>query len=151
MIPLMQKRTFFTKWVLPFALTALIFLWFWYQELVKPDPHYGELAIACMVGLVILFFVIRRRGSQEPDEVLDGGTFLQVRFGDRIEVVQLSDVEHVHVAKLIRLVRITLFLRASTQAGRAISFYPIQKDDAVGQNAVGASLRARVSSHGAAA
>ena len=151
MTPLMEKRTFLTKWALPFVLTALVLVWQWYDELARPDPHPWIMASVSAVALAILFFVLRRRSSRDPYEVLDGGTFLQVRFGDRTEILQLSDIEHVQVDKLIRLVRIRLLLRASAQGARSISFYPIQKNDAAGQNAVAASLRARVSGQGIAA
>jgi hypothetical protein len=141
--PLMRRRKFLTKWALPYTLTTLVFLWQWHGESAKPNPRHLAALFACVTLYVFLFFVIRRQSAEEPDEMLDGGTFLQVTYGDRTETVQLSDVAKVEIQKILRTTRVILHLRVPVIAGDTISFYPIQKRDSSGQNVVAAALLAR--------
>jgi hypothetical protein len=144
--PLMRKRTFLAKWALPYGLCALVALWQWYQELGEPDPHYLSLLVVWVMLFTILFFVIRRQSRNQSDEVLDGGTFIQLTFGKAVETVPLSNVTDIEVDKLLRLTRLVLHLREPSRVGQTIVFYPLQDKDSSGENSVAASLRARTKS-----
>ena len=134
----MRKRTFLTKWALPYALCALVVLWQWYR-----DRDLQSLMFVSVMLCTILFVVIRRQSRNLPDEVLDGGTFLRFVFGKAIETVQLSDLVDVEVDKFLRTTRLVLHLRQPTRVGQTIVFYPLQDKNASGENVVAASLRAR--------
>lgn len=138
MTPLMRKRTFLTKWALPYALCTLVLLWRGYR-----DPDLLSLLVVSVILFTILFFVIRRQSRNQPDEVLDGGTFLQLVFGKAIETVQLSNLADIEVEKFLRLTRLVLHLRQPSRVGQTIVFYPLQEKNSSGENLVYASLQAR--------
>ena len=149
MTPLMRKRTFLTKWALPYALVGLVVLWLWLDELAKPErdyPSYLSLFVVSVTMFVILFFVVKRQSRNQPDEVLDGGTFLRLTFGKTVENVQLSNLAEVEVDKFLRLTRLVLHLREPSKVGQIIAFYPLQDSDSSGENLVAVSLRARTRS-----
>jgi len=88
--------------------------------------------------------VIRRHSKHEPDEVLDGGTFLRVRYGSVTEDIHVSNLQAVETSKFLRLTRVALLLRVPSRFGDVILFYPLQEQDSSGENAVVTSLRRRV-------
>jgi hypothetical protein len=142
--PLKKKRTFLLKWALPYALVAGVLGWKFRGELTGEKP---DLLIAVIVSAalcVILFFVIRRQNKEEPDEILDGGTFLRVSYGNATEDIPMSNLRAVETSKLVRLTRVALLLRTSSKFGEVISFYPLQDKESSGENAVAASLRRRL-------
>jgi hypothetical protein len=142
----MPKRTFLMKWAFPYALSALVVLWQWYEEVAAPDPHYVALAVVSVLLFAILFFVIRRQSQTLPDEVVDGGTFLQFTFAKKVEAVPLSNLADVEVHTLFRLTRLVLHLREPSRVGQTIVFYPFPDKNSSGENLVAASLRARIKS-----
>jgi hypothetical protein len=91
-----------------------------------------------------LFFAIRRQSQQEPDEVLDGGTFLQFTYGNRVEIVQMSDIADVEIQRLLRLTRVILHPHTPTNDGGTIGFYPNQQRNVAGQNEVAVALQRRI-------
>ena len=137
----MRKRTFLTKWTFPYTLCALVVLWQWYEE-----RDYVSLVVVSVMLFAILFFVIRRQSQTLPDEVVDGGTFLQFTFGNKVETVQLSNVADVEVHSFFRLTRLALHLREPSRVGQTIVFYPLPDKNSSGENLVAASLRARTKS-----
>lgn len=145
MIALSRKRTFLTKWVLPYVFTVPVALWHFHEEGVKGEPQYVLLSSVWLTAAVILFFVIKRQANDYPDEVLDGGTFLRVVRGPSHEDFPFADLEVVHTSKLVRLTRLSLQFRTLTKEGRTISFYPLQEKNASGENAVAAALRRKLS------
>jgi hypothetical protein len=144
MIPLMQKRTFLTKWFFPYVLVALVLAWQFRGKSVGAEPDYASLVVISAMIIVILFFVIRRQGKLEPDEVLDGGSFLRVRYGPTTDDIPISNLKGVETRKLVRLTRLVLHLRTPSTFGELISFYPLQHKEPSGENAVAAALRRRL-------
>lgn len=144
MIPLMKKRTFLLKWALPYAIVAAVLAWQFREQMIEPTPDYLTAAVVSAAMLVILFFVIRRQNRHEPDEVLDGGTFLRVSYGRVTEDIPISNLQAVETSKLLRLTRVALLLRTPSRFGDVISFYPLQEKEPSGENAVAAGLRRRV-------
>lgn len=144
MIPLKKKRTFLLKWGLPYALVAGVLGWQFRGEVTGEKPDLPIAAIVSAAMFVILFFVIKRQNKEEPDEVLDGGTFLRVSYGNVTEDIPISNLRAVETSKLLRLTRVALLLRTSSKFGEVISFYPLQDKELSGENAVAASLRRRV-------
>jgi hypothetical protein len=124
-------------------MAAVVVLWQWRREIAKPEQDYMSLSIVSLALMVILFFVIKRQSQHEPDEVLDGGSFLQLVYGKRVELVKLSDVADVQIQKVLRTTRVILHLRAPTGAGNTVAFYPDQKRNLAGDNEVAVALRAR--------
>ena len=95
MTALMRKRTFWLKWGLPyFVLTAVLF-WTFRGGWDKPSSDYIVEIVVSMVALLIMYFTIRRQGREQPDEVLDGGRFLRVTFGNTTEDIPISDIASV--------------------------------------------------------
>lgn len=88
MTPLMPKRTVWMKWVRPYALILLVFSWTFYDK----RPDYISAGLVFISMLVIMFFVSKRQKKHMPDQVLDGGSFLQVTFGRVTEHIPLSNV-----------------------------------------------------------
>ena len=148
MIPLMRRRTFLTKWALPYTIVALFLLWNWHQELAKPKPNYFVALFASFVLIIVAYFFVRRRSAVETDEVLDGGRFLKVTFGDRTEDVPMSNVARIETQRVILLTRMVLHLREPAEFGQTMSFYPIQSRNDSGENSVAASLEARMNGGG---
>lgn len=146
MTPLMQKRTFLTKWVFPYALVALVLAWQFRDEAVGADPDYASAAVVSAMMVVILFFVIRRQSKLEPDEILDGGSFLRVRYGRTTADIPISNLREVETRKIIRLTRLVLHLRTPSILGESIAFYPLQRKEPSGENAVATDLRRRLGS-----
>lgn len=147
MTPLKKKRTFIWKWAVPYAVLVGVGAWQFHAELAKPKP---DLLIEGAVGAMmfaILFFVIRRQSREEPDEVLDGGTFIRISYGGETEDIPISNLRAVETRTWIRLTRIGLLLGTPSKFGEVISFYPLQDKDASGENAVAASLRSRMNTH----
>ena len=144
MTPLSRKRTFLTKWFLPYVATTPVALWQFHAEGTKAEPQYAVLGVVLVAMAVILFFVIKRQSNDHPDEVLDGGSFLRVVRGSSHEDIPFADLEVVHTSKLVRLTRLYLQFRTPTKQGRTISFYPLQEKDASGENAVAATLRRKI-------
>lgn len=145
MIPLSRKRTFLTKWVLPYVFTVPVALWQFHEESIKGEPQYVLLGSVWLTVAVILFFVIKRQTNDYPDEVLDAGTFLRVVRGPSHEDYPFADLEAVDTSKLVRVTRLYLHFRTPTKEGRTISFYPLQEKVASGENAVAAALRRKLS------
>lgn len=82
MIPLLQRRRFAIKWFLPYAVLVCILAWHFREAWTGEDLEL--LTTAAVIGLiaaVVMFFVIRRQSKEEPDEVLDGGSFIRVSYG----------------------------------------------------------------------
>ena len=129
---------------MPYALVAGVLGWQFRGEITGDKPDLLIAVIVSAAMLVILFFVIRRQSNDEPDEVLDGGSFLRVCYGRATEDIPISNVRAVETHKLIRLTRVALLLRTSSKFGEVISFYPLQDKELSGENAVAASLRRRV-------
>jgi hypothetical protein len=143
-IPLMKRRTFLLKWALPYALVTLVLAWHFREQISGSKPDYPTAAFVSAALFIILFFVIKRQSKQEPDEVLDGGSFLRVSYGNATEDIPVGNLQAVETNKLLRLTRVALVLRTPSSFGEVISFYPLQEKDASGENAVAASLRRRV-------
>lgn len=144
MTPLMRKRTFLIKWVLPYVSITLVVLWQAYKESAKAEPNYGGLGFIWLALLVILYVFIKRQTNHEPDEVLDGGTFLRVVRGSLQEDIPFADLQAVDTTKLVRLTRLYLHFRKPTLQGPTISFYPLQDKNASGENAVAVALRGKL-------
>src|SRR5215813_15301642 len=108
----MRKRTFFLKWVLPYMLVIAVLAWQFREQIQGTKSDYLLAALVSTAMLVILFFVIRRRSKDEPDEILDGGTFVRVSIGGVTEDIPLSNVEAIETSKLLRLTQAGLVLRS---------------------------------------
>jgi len=67
--------------------------------------------VACVALLAGYPFVLKKAFAGRADEVLDGGTFLQVRFGQEIEQVPFSNIERVECAS--GPTEITIYLKAA--------------------------------------
>ena len=147
MTALMRKRTFWSKWALPYAITLPVLVWSLYGESSKPKPDYISAGLALLALCVILFFVIKRQSRQLPDEILDGGTFLRVTFGSTTEDIAISDIASIEAQTIVRLTRIVLYLQKPSAFGDAIAFYPVQRRDSSGRNEVAVSLEGRIGFH----
>jgi hypothetical protein len=141
MTPLMPKRTVWMKWVLPYVLILAVFAWTFYDE----RPRYISAGLVLISMLVIMFYMSKRENKHMPDQVLDGGSFLQVHFGPVTEHIPLSNVLSMDAQKFIRVTCIVLRLREPASFGDTITFYPFQDRDASGHNAVAVSLQGRIS------
>jgi hypothetical protein len=95
----MPKRTVWMKWVLPYVIILLVFAWAFCDE----RPDYASAALVFIAMVVIMFFVSKRHNKHMPDQVLDGGTFLQVTFGRATERIPLSNVASMDAHKIIRV------------------------------------------------
>jgi hypothetical protein len=142
--PLMKKRTFLFKWVLPYAIVLAVLAWQFREEIAGTRSDYLSAALVGAAVLSILFFVIRRRSSGEPDEILDGGTFIRVSCDGVTEDIAFSNVEAIETSKLLRLTRAGLLLREPSRFGKVILFYPFQETEPSGENAVVARLRRKI-------
>ena len=144
MTPLKKKRTFLLKWALPYVLVAGVLGWQFRGELSGENQDIQTAAIISATVFVILFFIIKRQNKEQPDEVLDGGAFLRVSYGNVTEDIPISNLRAVETSKLVRATRVDLLLRTPSKFGEVISFYPLQDNDSSGENAVAANLRRRV-------
>ena len=118
--------------------------WQFRDELTGKKPDLLIAVVVSAVLFVILFFVLRRQNKEEPDEVLDGGTFLRVSYGSETEDIPISNLYAVETGKLLRLTKIALIFKPQSRFGEVIEFYPHQEKDASGQNAVAVSLQRRI-------
>ena len=144
MTPLMRKRTFWSKWGLPYAILVAVLAWNVRGRWDQPDSDYAVEAVVGIAAFAILYFVIRRQSREQPDEVLDGGRFLRVTFGSTTEDIPISEIANVAAVKMLRLTRIVLSLRKPRVFGDTIVFYPVQKRDSSGRNEVAVNLERRV-------
>lgn len=151
MTPLMDKRTFWWKWVAPYALVLAILVWSLYGDSSKPRPDHVLAAFLLTGSCVMLFFVLKRQSREQPDEVLDGGTFLRVTFASTTEDIPISEVARIEVDKIVRLTRIVLYLQKPGAFGDTIAFYPLQRRDSSGRNEVAVSLEGRIARYRAEA
>jgi hypothetical protein len=140
----MRQRNFLGKWFVSFALVTFVLAWHFRDDFGDPSQRLTAIVVSLLI-YIILYFVIRSQNAKAPDQVLDGGTFLQLTFNGRVDTIQLSNVETVETHKLLRLTRISLHLRSPTESGSVVTFYPLQGTDAGGENAVAKALRARIS------
>jgi hypothetical protein len=142
--PLMHKRTFWLKWGLPYAVVVAVLLWNFRGASDRPDAYHAVELVVGIIALVILYFVIRRQSREQPDEVLDGGRFLRVTFGNITEDIPISEIASVTAVKVLRVTRIVLFLRKPRSFGDTIEFYPVHKLDSSGRNEIAVNLERRV-------
>ena len=119
--------------------------WYLPGPSITKRPEYPSAALVFVAMIVIMFFVLRRQNKHMPDQVLDGGTFLEVTFGRVAQRVPLSNIASMDAQKIVRVTCIVLRLREPASFGDTITFYPFQSRDSSGQNSVAVSLRHRIS------
>jgi hypothetical protein len=85
---------------------------------------------------------------RDPDEVLDGGTFLRVSYGSETEDIPLSNVKAAETSKFVTALRVELLLRTSSKFGDVISFYPHRTKDASGRECSRGELEKQSRPHG---
>jgi len=92
---LSADRMYLAKWALPPLVFVSISAYMLWKESQKVRPEYMILLSVLAVVAVIFVVVFRRRMWSLADEVLDGGTFLLVRFGTRQASINLRNITKV--------------------------------------------------------
>ena len=112
---LSADRMYLAKWVLPAVVFVSVSVYMLWKERGKAKPGYLILSAALAVMAVVFVVMFKRRMWNLADDVLDGGTYLLVRFGAREASINLSDITNVEAenrlgATTVRL-RLALVLR----------------------------------------
>lgn len=115
------RRMYLVKWLAPLVIFMLVAAWQIYDESLKPNPHFGPVISALLIGAIIMTWVFRRSFWHLADEVLDDGQQLVVRFGSDVDRVNVSDISAVTRGGYSGS-SITLALAVPCRFGRSISF-----------------------------
>ena len=89
----------------------------------KDAPPLAMLAVP-MIMVLFGFFMMKKLVWDLADEVLDGGSFLVVRFGRDQDRIPFSNIVNVSYAYMVNPSRVTLTLRMPSRFGNEVSFSP---------------------------
>ena len=115
------RRMYLVKWLGPLILFLVVAAWQTYVESRKAEPHFDSLVWAFVVVAIIMIWVFRRSCWHLADEVSDDGPQLVVRFGSKVDRVNVSDISAVKMGGYSGST-ITLTLAAPCRFGTSISF-----------------------------
>ena len=113
---------YLAKWVIPllgFVSVSVYMLW---KESQKAKPEYVILYVVLAIMAVVLVLVFKKRMWSLADEVLDGGTYLLVRFGSRESAISLSNIAKVDVDSQLGAATVRLRLATPCEFGEVVSF-----------------------------
>jgi len=150
---LSADRMYLAKWALPPLVFVSISAYMLWKESQKVRPEYMILLSVLAVVAVIFVVVFRRRMWSLADEVLDGGTFLLVRFGTRQASINLRNITKVETENQLGATTVRLRLATPCEFGGVVSFLAKSTSrNPFAANQIAEDLIARVSgAHGAGA
>lgn len=100
------------------------------------------------VGPVLMavfgFFAMKRLVFDLADEVLDGGDYLDVRFGGETQRIPLAEIINVGWTSMMNPSRVVLTLRTAGRFGREIAFFPRRGKPWTGSRALVSGLIDRI-------
>jgi hypothetical protein len=113
---------YLAKWVFPPVIFVSVSVYILWKESQKANPEYVILFSALAVMAVIFVVVFRRRMWSLADDVLDGGTYLLVRFGTREASINLANITKVDVESQLGATTVRLRLATPCEFGGVVSF-----------------------------
>jgi hypothetical protein len=119
---LSADHMYLAKWVLPPLVFVSVSVYMVWKESQKAKPAYVILFVVLAVVAVIFVVIFRRRMWSLADDVLDGGTYLLVRFGSREASINLSNITDVDVDNQLGARTVRLRLATPCEFGGVVSF-----------------------------
>jgi hypothetical protein len=113
---------YFAKWVLPPVGFGSVAVYMFWKESQKAKPEFLILSLVLAFAAIIFIVVFKRRMWTLADEVLDGGTYLLVRFGTKEASINLSNITRVDSESQLGATTVRLRLATPCEFGSAISF-----------------------------
>jgi len=142
---LSADTNYFLKWIAPVLVYCAISAYMLWKESRKESPQFTILIAVLAVVAIIFFVVFKRRMWSLADEVLDGGDYLVVRFGDQQQSISLANVTRVDAENQLGATTVRLRLSVPCEFGSVVSFMAKSTSrNPFALNAVAEDLIARV-------
>jgi hypothetical protein len=141
---LSARHMYLAKWLLPILTFVGVAIWTFAKKMPHTATELVSYGFALTILACFLVYFLRRDIWCLADDVLDGGSFLIVRRGNKRDRILLADVVGIDVTHQLNATRIVLRLRAPGMLGDKLEFLPKVSHRWGGRNDIADDLAARV-------